>query len=110
MSKPINCPECQASLQSSENKCPECGAGIIAFNGQEWTTMTGAEKFNIYAVFTSMSGVVAWLIVSVITWFTGDIEVSFMSADAVYYSLIALIGAGIYYSTMKAFKRGDMNS
>ena len=106
----INCPECQAELSSSEKTCPECSAHIIAFNGHEWTVMTGGERMNIYSVFTLMSFVVSWIIISVITWFTGDIEVSFMTPDMAYYGLIAILGAFIYFSTMKAFKRGDMNS
>lgn len=106
----ISCPECQASIESSGKKCPECGATIVVFNGLEWSTMTGGEKIKTYSVFVGMSLAVSWVITALLSWIIGDLSISSLSHDVVYYGAITMIALLIFRSTTKAFKSGEMNS
>jgi len=106
----ISCPKCQASVATSDKKCPECGTEIVVFNGQEWSTMTRGEQLRTYGLFALMSTGVAWLIVTLMAWLIGDLSLSSLSHDMVYYGAITLIALAIYRSTTKALKGGEMNS
>lgn len=64
---------------------------------------------NIYGVFTFMSTLISWMIVSAVSWMVGDFTLQAVPADVAYYGSIVVVAAGIYAATMKAFRRGDMN-